>query len=67
MDMGCKSVEAVVMLTVILLASGCGNKLENKSEKQLLPLTAEQQLVQMKQHLQEYSPLNVLAESESST
>jgi len=63
MDMDWKSVETVVFLTVILLTNGCGNKLENKSEKHLLPLTAEQQLVQMKQHLQENSPLNVLAES----
>ena len=44
--MGYKSVETVAAMVVVLLINGCGNKLENKSEKMVVPLTAEQQLVQ---------------------
>ena len=43
--MGYKSVETVTAMVVVLLINGCGNKLENKSEKMFVPLTAEQQLV----------------------
>ncbi|EPJ50230.1 MAG: hypothetical protein OFPI_20360 [Osedax symbiont Rs2] len=50
--MGNGSVETVVTVIVVLLINGCGNKLESKSEKIIVPLTAEQQLVRKAKQMQ---------------
>ena len=46
--MGCKSVETTLLAMLMLVIGGCGNKVDTKSERNFVPLTAEQQIAKIK-------------------